>query len=158
MPQKSKVSSNIGKMFNGRDERRVATAPRHMQLKAGPQKSGSFGKQVTAVDSQKCPSGNNGNGIGRPQAPKSLPAKIVMTSTDKKIIPPSAKNGIPVVRKPLPSKPRPSSSKLNLDQRRGLQACSKDKMLVRKQSMSTKPQVQSCFMSCTCLRILIFSI
>lgn len=142
MPQKSKQlsSNNDKKVFNGRDERRSVPAARQIQPKVGPQKSNSVSKPMTSVDYRKRHGSNNESGHGRPQAPKALPTKVPMTSTEKKIIPPSAKNSMPVVRKPLPSKPQSSIPKQTLDRRRESQESSKGKLLSR-QPMSSKPQV-----------------
>lgn len=137
--QKCKLSSNNEKKVpNGRDERRTVPAARQIQSKMLPPKT------KTSVDHRDRQGSNTEKGNGRPQVSKSLSAKVPMTSTGKKIIAPSAKNGVAVVRKSLLSKPQTSVPKQAYDQRRELKDSGNAKLLSR-QSVGSKSQVQSCF-------------
>lgn len=141
MPLKSKqLSSNNGKkMFIVGEEWRNMPTSRKMESKVGPHKLASGSKPMSPMD-RKQHGSNNGSGPGWPQAPKGIPSKVPLTSTEKKIISSSAKNSIPVMRKPLGSKSQPSIPKQSLDRRRELQESSKGKFLSRQQ-VSSKPQV-----------------
>lgn len=144
VPLKSKQPlSNSGRHIHGsREERKTVSMNGHLYRKAGPNKSTSVSKpNSVSVDSKKQLGSNNGNGPGRPLAPKGLPLKKPVATMEKKASAPVARHSMAGVQKPLPSKVHPSISKQRLEPRKGLQEPNRSKMLPKQPMTSSKPQV-----------------
>ncbi|GMI67987.1 hypothetical protein like AT2G22720 [Hibiscus trionum] len=85
---------------------------------------------------------SNGTGSGRPSGPKAVPSKMPIAKMEKKISAPTSRNLPPSVHKAPPSKVHSSESRLHLEQKRGIQERSKDKMMPqRPPPVSSKSQV-----------------
>ncbi|KAA3457409.1 protein SPT2-like protein [Gossypium australe] len=84
---------------------------------------------------------SNGAGSGRPAGPKAVPSKMPIAKMEKKIPPPTSRNLPSSAHKAPPSKMHSSDSRQHLEQKRGLQERSKDKMMHQRPPVSSKPQV-----------------
>lgn len=120
----------------------------NMQRKSGPHMIVSAGKSnLTPATSKKQLGSNYGNGPGRPVVAKGLPSKMPITSMERKIsaptakqYPPLAKNSLPGVNKSLPSK-NSTMPKKPLQQKREVQEPSRGKLIPKQPMTSSKPQV-----------------
>ncbi|KAK8716555.1 hypothetical protein V6N13_043861 [Hibiscus sabdariffa] len=84
---------------------------------------------------------SNGTGPGRPSGPKAAPSKMPLAKMEKKISAPTSRNPPPSAHKAPPSKVHSSESRRHIEQKRGLQERSKDKMMPQRPQVSSKSQV-----------------
>ncbi|KAK8716556.1 hypothetical protein V6N13_043862 [Hibiscus sabdariffa] len=84
---------------------------------------------------------SNGTGPGRPSGPKAVPSKMPLAKMEKKVSAPTSRNPPPSAHKAPPSKVHSSESRRHIEQKRGLQERSKDKMMPQRPQVSSKSQV-----------------
>ncbi|KAL4380047.1 hypothetical protein GQ457_02G015670 [Hibiscus cannabinus] len=83
----------------------------------------------------------NGTGPGRPSGPKAAVSKMPLAKMEKKISAPTSRNPPPSAHKAPPSKVHSSESRRHIEQKRGLQERSKDKMMPQRPQVSSMSQV-----------------
>ncbi|XP_038997499.1 protein SPT2 homolog [Hibiscus syriacus] len=83
---------------------------------------------------------SNGTGSSRPAGPKAVPSKMPIAKMEKKISAPTSRNLPPGAHKTHPSKVNLSDSRQHLEQKRGSQEHSKDKMMPQRPPVSSQPQ------------------
>ncbi|KAL4380046.1 hypothetical protein GQ457_02G015680 [Hibiscus cannabinus] len=83
----------------------------------------------------------NGTGPGRPSGPKAAPSKMPLAKMEKKMSAPTSRNPPPSALKAPPSKVHSSESRRHIEQKRGLQEHSKDRMMPQRPQVSSKSQV-----------------
>ncbi|XP_060675055.1 uncharacterized protein LOC107424990 isoform X1 [Ziziphus jujuba] len=159
VPMKSKQSmgNRGGHGHGGHEERKSVSVNGHMHSTVSSNKLASGSKpNLTSMNSRKqlgSSNGNgpgrplapkvlpsNGNGPGRPLAPKGLPSKVAPSTLVKKASAPVSKSSMPVVHKPPSSKLQSSFSKQQLEQRREVREPEKAKLLPKTPVGLSKPQ------------------
>ncbi|KAE8706993.1 SPT2 chromatin protein, putative isoform 2 [Hibiscus syriacus] len=147
-------NNNSGRNLQGtRDERKSVPSRGQLQPKAGTYKSSSANKSNGMPRDSKMqlgfssgmgpgrPGVSNGMGSSRPVAgPKAVPSKMPIAKMEKKISAPTSRNLPPGAHKTHPSKVNLSDSRQHLEQKRGSQEHSKDKMMPQRPPVSSQAQ------------------